>query len=77
MWVIIALIWGLLAALCCIFAPIWESRKHFMAIVSHLLTCTPSETNQEAYTDTVKKVHGDAAAEVEHAAAKVVPPMSQ
>ena len=58
--------------------PIWESRKHMMAILSHMMTCTPSESMGEAYADTVKKVRPgvDAAAEVDNAVAKVTPPMS-
>ena len=44
----------------------------------HLMTCTPSETNQEAFADTVKKARGaDAAAEVDQTAAKALPEMSK
>ena len=46
------MIWGLVAAFCCIFTPIWESRKHIAKICTHLASCKPAETTQEAFKDT-------------------------
>jgi hypothetical protein len=56
MWIVIAMIWGLCASFCCIFAPIWESRKHIAKICSHLMSCSPAETQAEAFADTAKAV---------------------
>ena len=72
--VVLALIWGVLAAATCFIMPIWESRKHIMDILSHVMTCTPSSTQGEAFVGAPKGV--DAAAVVDGAAAKAAPPMS-
>ncbi|GBF99241.1 urea-proton symporter-like [Raphidocelis subcapitata] len=56
MWIIIALIWGLIASAVCIFTPIWESRQHIAKIFNHLVACSPAETNKEAFADTAKAV---------------------
>ena len=72
--VVLALVWGVLAAATCFIMPIWESRKHIMDILSHVMTCTPSSTQGEAFVGAPKGV--DAAAVVDGAAAKAAPPMS-
>lgn len=56
MWIIIALIWGILASACCIFYPIVEAGPHIMNILSHLVRCKTAETREEAVLDTVKDV---------------------
>jgi hypothetical protein len=75
MWIIIAMIWGLAASFCCVFAPIWESRKHIAKILTHLMSCSPAETQAEAFADTAKAVlppsaHTDAAVNFDQAVAK-------
>jgi hypothetical protein len=39
MWIIIAMIWGLLAAVACIFVPIYESAAHVGVIFKNMVTC--------------------------------------
>eukprot|EP00878_Enallax_costatus_P017535 GHUV01018420.1.p1 GENE.GHUV01018420.1~~GHUV01018420.1.p1 ORF type:complete len:502 (+),score=164.21 GHUV01018420.1:1083-2588(+) len=56
MWIVIALVWGLLASACCIFYPIWEARDHIMFILSHLVKCQTVESRDEAVLHTVKDV---------------------
>jgi hypothetical protein len=40
MWIIIAMIWGLLAAVACICVPIYESAAHVGVIFKNMATCT-------------------------------------
>lgn len=42
MWVIIALIWGLVAGAVCMFLPFWESRKHLAKIFKSLVSAKMS-----------------------------------
>eukprot|EP00775_Hariotina_reticulata_P003269 gene3269-3546_t len=56
MWIIIALVWGLLASACCIFYPIVEAGSHIMYILSHLVKCQTAESRDDAVLHTVKDV---------------------
>uniref|UniRef100_A0A383VGD7 Urea active transporter n=1 Tax=Tetradesmus obliquus TaxID=3088 RepID=A0A383VGD7_TETOB len=56
MWIIIAIIWGLLASACCILYPIIEAGPHILNILSHLVRCQTAESRDEAVLDTVKAV---------------------
>lgn len=56
MWVVIALIWGLLASACCILYPIVEAGSHILNILGHLVRCQTQESRDEAVLDTVKDV---------------------
>ncbi|GBF91893.1 urea active transporter [Raphidocelis subcapitata] len=51
LWVIIALTWGVVATVVCIFAPLWESREHIGKIWSRMLACAPPEPQQEAFPE--------------------------
>jgi hypothetical protein len=56
MWIIIALIWGLLASLGCILVPIWESAPHIALICRNAMKCSPAESRVEAVADAAKDV---------------------
>lgn len=48
MWVIISITWGLVAAVLCIFAPIWESRDHIKKIFRHVASCQSHDSVHQA-----------------------------
>ena len=71
MWIVIAIIWGLVASAVCIFTPVWESRRHIAKIARHLASCTAppkagaaGDEREEAFAETIKAAaaaNGDAA----------------
>lgn len=42
-WVILSIVWGLLAAIVGFTLPLWESRAGIAAIIGGIFTCTPKE----------------------------------
>ena len=56
MWIVIALIWGLLASVGCIFVPIYESAGHVSLILKNAMKCAPVESRVEAVADAAKDV---------------------
>jgi hypothetical protein len=56
MWIIIAITWGVAAAITCIFYPFWESRRHIGRILSRIASCAPSERQGEVASDAAKAV---------------------
>jgi len=56
MWIIIAIIWGLLASVTCILFPIYESLPHIGKILGNCAKCSPAEDRNEAIMDAAKDV---------------------
>ena len=57
MWVIIAMIWGLIAAFVCVLLPIWEAREAILGIITSCFACRmrPGKSVEE-FTPEVKDV---------------------
>lgn len=40
-WIILAMVWGVIASAICIIAPIWEAREVWWLVIKSVATCTP------------------------------------
>jgi len=71
MWVIISIIWGLVAATACILLPLWECRDTFAAVFKNLILCQPLPTKTPVVgVDADESAHGE---EKEYKTTQVVP----